>query len=186
MRLEELQSNYLAFQLTPDPIQRMRTLGDLGIGLLRIGALQAARTAFDIVIKSNTSFVVRINALLELMDLESAAGNRVAFERCRSSIEGNRSDLTPAVTTDYQYKLGIGFARFGQLTRAREALTVGLELAEHHRLNAWYFTIQTALAELAERREGPPALPASSALSQAPEVLKMELGLQEYAATSSA
>jgi tetratricopeptide (TPR) repeat protein len=179
LRLEELQANYMAFQLTPDPIQRMRTLGDLGIGLYRIGALQPARTAFDIVIRSDTSFVVRINAILELMDLESSAGNRVSFERCRNLVERNRSDLTPALATDYQYKLGIGFARFGQSARAQDALTVGLELAEHHRLNAWYFKIQTALAELAEQRERPPAASESSALSEAPEVIEMGLGLQE-------
>ena len=46
LRLEELQANYMAFRLTPDPVQRMRTLGDLGIGLYRIGALQAAPYRF--------------------------------------------------------------------------------------------------------------------------------------------
>ena len=184
LRLEELQANYTAFRLTPDPIQRMRTLGDLAIGLYRIGALQAARTAFGIVINSDASFVVRTNALLELMDMESAAGNRVAFERCRNLIETGRSSLAPSVATDYQYKLGTGFARFGQLHRAQDALKVGLQLAERHRLNAWYFKMQTALAEVAEQREQVAAPPASP-LSEAPEVLEMELGLQEYAATAA-
>jgi len=184
LRLEELRANYMAFRLTPDPVQRMRTLGDLGIGLYRIGALQAARTAFDIVIKSDTSFVVRMNALLELMDLESGAGNRVAFERCRNLIERNRTELVPVVATDYQYKVGIGFSRFGQLSRAHDALAKGLELAERHRLNLWYFTIQTAIAELVERRE-PVAAPHATALSEAPEVLEMELGLQEYATATT-
>ena len=129
--------------------------------------------------------MVRINALLELMDLESAAGNRVAFERCRNLVERSRAELVPAVATDYQYKLGIGFSRFGQLSRAREALAAGLELAERHRLNVWYFTIQTAIAELAQQRQQPVAAPHSTALSEAPEVLEMELGLQEYATITS-
>ncbi len=185
LRLEELQANYMAFRLTPDPVQRMRTLGDLAIGLYRIGALQAARIAFDIVIKSDTSFVVRTNALLELMDLESAAGNRVAFERCRALIERSRAELSPAVATDYQYKLGVGFARFGQPSRAKDGLSAGLELAERHRLHGWYFKIQSTLEAMDEQRHQPPVQWEASALSEAPEVLEMELGLQEYATSVS-
>jgi tetratricopeptide (TPR) repeat protein len=185
LRLEELQANYNAFRLTSDSVQRMRTLGDLAIGLYRIGAFQAARLAFEIVIKSDTSFVVRLNALLELMDLESSVGNRVSFERCRAAIEQSRDSLSPSVATDYQYKLGIGLARFGQTGRARSALTTGLELAERHRLNAWYFKIEQAIKDLADRGEQQQALPEASELSEAPAVREMEIGLREYAAAAA-
>jgi tetratricopeptide (TPR) repeat protein len=184
LRVEELQANYNAFRLTPDPVQRMRTLGDLGIGLYRLGALSGARLAFEIVIDSNTSFGVRTNALLELMDLESYTGNRVAFERCRNMIEGSRASLAPSVATDYQYKLGIGLIRFGQAPRGRAALVEGLTLAEAHRLNAWYFKIEQALAALA--REPEPQTPDlySSDFSAAPEIREMEQGLREYASAA--
>jgi tetratricopeptide (TPR) repeat protein len=180
LQLEELEANYQAFLLTPDPHQRMRTLGDLGIGLCRIGAFQVARLAFEIVIHSNTSFVVRSNTLLELMDLESSIGNRVSFERCRGMIEQNVDRLSPSAATDYQYKLGTGFMRFGQLTRARAAFIAGLEHAERNQLNAWYFRIEQALKQLTERPEQPvPTL--ASELSEAPAIREMEVGLREYA-----
>jgi len=180
LKLEELEANYQAFRLTPDAHQRMRTLGDLGIGLYRIGAFQAARLAFEIVINSDTSFVIRSNALLELMDLESMIGNRVSFERCRSMIEQNVGRLPPSMATDYQYKLGTGFMRFEQMTRARSALQAALQLAESHQLNTWYFRIEQALKQLAEPRSEP-VVAIASELSEAPAILEMEMGLQEYA-----
>jgi tetratricopeptide (TPR) repeat protein len=184
LRVEELQANYSAFRLTSDPIQRMRTLGDLAIGLYRIGAFEASRVAFQIVISSEASFVVRINALLELMDLESALGNRVAFERCRNSIEENYEKLSPALTTDYQYKLGTGFLRFAQRIRAREAFSLALELAERHRLNLWYFRIEQAIKDLRERQDQPAPLPEASNFCESPAVREMEMGLREYAAVA--
>jgi tetratricopeptide (TPR) repeat protein len=183
LRLEELEANYQAFRITPDAHQRMRTLGDLGIGLYRVGAFSAARLAFEIVISSNTSFVVRSNALLELMDLESRIGNRLSFERCRSTIEQNVERLSPSMATDYHYKLGTGFKRFGQLARARAAFTTGLSLAEHHQLNTWYFTIEKALEEL-EQRPMESACDSISELCEAPSIRQMESGLREYALSS--
>jgi tetratricopeptide (TPR) repeat protein len=183
LRLEELQANYQAFRITPDPLQRMQTLGDLGIGLYKIGAYEPARLAFEIVINSNTSFVVRVNALLELMDLESSIGNRVAFERYRNLIEESRNSLSPSMATDYQFKLGVGLARFGQRSRAADAYRAGLILAETHRLNTWYFKIEQALRALAEHPEQGHDQRVSE-FSEAPAVREMEMGLREYASAS--
>jgi tetratricopeptide (TPR) repeat protein len=180
LKLEELEANYQAFRLTPDAHQRMRTLGDLGSGLFRIGAFQAARLAFELVIDSNTSFVVRANALLELMDLESSVGNRVSFERCRGMIEQAVGRLSPSMATDYQYKLGTGFLRFGQPARSKTAFSAALELAERHQLNAWYFRIEESLTQLTECREQPaPAMIPD--LSETPAIRQMEMGLREFA-----
>jgi tetratricopeptide (TPR) repeat protein len=183
LRLEAIEAYYRAFQLTPDPAQRMRNLGDLALGLHEIGAYEAARVAFQIVADSNASLLVRANALLELMNLESSAGNRVAFERFRSRAEEYRSRMSPSMTVDYYYKLAVGLARFGQTARARTSFTTGLELAERYRLNAWYFRIEQALEELAEGLEQPVSQPVAD-LSDAPVVREMELGLREYALSS--
>jgi tetratricopeptide (TPR) repeat protein len=183
-KLEALDSHYRAFRLSTDPQQQMRTLSDLAMELCGIGAFEAARLAFQIVIQSPSKLLVRVNAIVELMDLESTAGNRVAFERCRARAEEHRSRMSPSMTVDYHYKLGCGFARFGQQGRARTALTQALATAERHRLNAWYFRVEQALANLAESqtelsvREG-------SELSAAPAVREMELGLREYALESA-
>jgi tetratricopeptide (TPR) repeat protein len=184
LRLEALEAHYKAFRFSRETPQRMRVLGDLAIGLSEIGAIEPARLAFQIVADSTASLLVRANALLELMDLESVAGNRVAFERCRAAAEEYRSRMSPSMSVDYQYKMGVGLARFDQPGRARTALTTALELAEHHRLNAWYFKIEQALKSLAEAADQQPAIRRASELSEAPAVREMAIGLREYAATA--
>ncbi|HET6797996.1 MAG TPA: hypothetical protein VFH40_12620 [Gemmatimonadales bacterium] len=184
LRAEALRAHYQAFRLTPDPLQRMRTLSDLAIDLYEVGAYEAARLAFEIVINSKTSFLVRANALLELMDLESAVGNRVAFERCRAGINEVSERLSPSMATDYQYKLGTGLARFGQPGRAREAFKAGMALAETHRLNAWYFKIEQALQQLSERQASE-AQPQEITPVAQPAVDDIMAGLREYASAST-
>ena len=46
LRLESLEAHYRSFQLTDDPVERMRILGDLAVGLVEIGASDVARIAF--------------------------------------------------------------------------------------------------------------------------------------------
>jgi tetratricopeptide (TPR) repeat protein len=181
MTLEALNAHFQAFRLHSDTLQRMRTLGDLALGLFEIGAYDAARLAFQIVVDSDAKLLVRINALMELMDLESCVGNRMAFERCKGLAEGYRDRMSPSMWCDYYYKLGTGLARFAKIGRAREALTSGLTLAEKHQLNAWYFKIERALEDLAAQPEQPPTHEVSP-LSEAPVVQEMMIGFREYAA----
>jgi tetratricopeptide (TPR) repeat protein len=184
LRLEALEAQYQAFRLSREMPQQMRALGDLAIGLSEIGAFEAAHLAFQIVADSNASVEVRANALLELMDLESSAGNRVAFERYRGAAEAYGKRMSPRMLVDYQYKLGVGLARFGQTGRARALLTGALELAELHKLNAWYFKVEQALGELAQANAKQSAPRQVSDLSEAPVVREMEVGLREYAASA--
>jgi tetratricopeptide (TPR) repeat protein len=187
-RLEEaVQAKYRAFRLTDDSLNRMRVLGDLGVGLLRIRAYESARLAFEIVAESNTSFLVRTNSVLELMELESAVGNRIAFERHRASAEGSRDRMPPSMIADFHFKAGVGMARFGRLKRAKELFSAGLRLAEEHRLNVWYFKFEnqlkaleaSAATETLEAREPELATPAASGWS--PAVEEVAVGLREYA-----
>jgi tetratricopeptide (TPR) repeat protein len=184
LALEALEAHYQAFRLTSDTPKRMRTLGDLALGLFEIGAYDAARLAFQIVIDSKAKLLVRINALLELMDLESSVGNRVAFERCRNSVEAHRDRMSPSMSCDYSYKLGTGLARFGQSGRARNAFAEGSNLAEKHQLNAWYFKLEKAISELAGTPVEPSPSYEVSELSEAPIIQEMMVGLREYAATA--
>jgi tetratricopeptide (TPR) repeat protein len=184
--VEELHANYSAFRLASDAQLRMRILGDIGIGLLRIEAYDAARLAFQIVIDSNAKLLDRANAALELMDLESSTGNRVAFERCRTAVNEIRDRLPPSASTDYQFKLGIGLARFGQVGRAREALQQALALAEEHRLNTWYFKIEKTLEQISMPQPSEPMHQEASGSSQPAVVEEVMLGLREYAAAAQA
>lgn len=185
---ESVQAKYRAFLFTEDGVQRMRVLGDLGVGLAQIGATAAARTAFEIVVASQTGFLVRMNALLELMDLESQADNRVAFERLRAEAESIRERMTPSMLADFMYKSGVGLARFGRLTRARDVLTEGLRLTEANGLNAWYFRFERTLqglsgCALCDPQGTQPLAPAG--LSDSPAIQEVALGLREYALSTA-
>ncbi len=185
LTLEALEAHYQAFQRSNDTLNRMQTLGDLALGLFQIGAYDAARLAFQIVADSEANLLVRVNAFLELMDLESSVGNRIAFERCRVSAEEYRDRMSPSMSCDYHYKLGRGLARFGKAARARDILSAGLKQAETHRLNAWYFKLEQAIAELSAQPEWQAPSHEVTELSEAPSVNAMMAGLREYAATSA-
>jgi tetratricopeptide (TPR) repeat protein len=184
---DSVQAKYRAFQFSDDEIQRMRYLGDLGISLAQIGAYGAARIAFEIVIASPSSFLVRTNALLELMDLESEADNRVAFERLRAEADSARDRMPPSMLADYLFKVGEGLARFGKVARAREVLNEGLRVSESSGLNAWYFKMERTLLALGsdstDTRES--KRPAVAGLSELPAVQEVALGLREYALSTA-
>ena len=184
-RVESVQANYDAFRLTEDALQRMRILGDLGIGLKEIGAVDGARIAFELVVGARTSFLVRTNALLELMELESSVGDRMAFERRRAEAEKVQGRMPPSMLTDYYYKAGVGLARFGQVGRGRQFLTAGLALAETHRLNAWYFRCEKVLANLTECELPEPEPATHPGLGELPAVRAVAVGLREYAAAGT-
>ena len=182
-RVEAVEAKYQAFLRTGDTLQRMRVLGDLGTGLAELGVFAVARMAFEIVADSKSSFLVRTNALIELMELESAAGNRLAFERRRAAAQALRDRMPPSMAADFLFKLGVGLARFGQVGRARDTLETGLTLTEKHRLNTWYFKFERAVQNLGECeiREPEPVRPAAPVPSSALQT--MELGLREYASS---
>jgi len=191
-RLEEsVQAKYRAFRLTEDSLNRMRVLGDLGVGLLQMRAYESARLAFEIVAASETSFMVRSNAVLELMDLESSVGNRMAFERRRADAEASRERMPPSMAADFHFKAGVGMARFGRRKRAREFLGAGLKVAEEHRLNVWYFKFESELkaldaVEAAERIEArEPELATPETYNGSPIVEEVAVGLREYALSAS-
>jgi tetratricopeptide (TPR) repeat protein len=182
--LEALEAQYEAFKFTHDPQLRMRALGDVGCFLRGVGAVEAARVAFTIVTQSSASVLVRVNAHLELMDLEADNGNRVGFQRCRAAAEEYESRMAPSMLVDYYYKLASGLARFGQALRGEEVLRTALALAEKHQLNSWYFKVERALEEFAKPPEHP-AIDERALFSSEPAVRQIEDELREYAATSA-
>jgi tetratricopeptide (TPR) repeat protein len=185
LKREALVAHYKAFRLSTDPLLQMRTLSDLAMGLCEAGAFDAARLAFQIVISSESKLLVRVNALLELMDLESAVGNRVAFERCRAAAGEYRERMAPSMSVDYCYKVAMGLDRFGQTARAKDVLNTGLRMAEHHKLHAWYFKIEQALEELGKSPIQDPPQRSPSQMGDDPAVREMVVGLREYAESTA-
>jgi tetratricopeptide (TPR) repeat protein len=182
LRDESLKATYEAFRLAEDPVTRMRILGDLGYGLRESGHYEAARVALEIVAASNSSVLIKLNALLELMQVESAVGNRVAFERKRGEIRELGDRMTPSMAVDFRYKTAIGLARFGQTERVGSILAEALALAETHGLNEWYFRLERLEQGM---RNGPSFeadIKAPAEVTATPAVHQMTAGLREYAA----
>jgi len=186
--LEGIRAAYAAFLVAMTPADRMSALGDLAISLVEIGATDQARLALEIVASTKTDFRLRTNAILELMDLESVAGNRLAFERHRGAAETHRDRMPPSMLVDYLFKIGVGQVRFGLLDRARDSFTLALQTAEMYALHRWYFRIEDALGRL-----GSDAAPAVSPVQTAPApelreasvVQEVELGLREFSAAAA-
>ncbi|MGN6390744.1 MAG: hypothetical protein ACTHM9_00665 [Gemmatimonadales bacterium] len=183
-KVEAIQAIYRSSLLSDDLLQRTRMLGDLGIALADVGAYDAARTAFEIVLRSKTSFIVRMNAILELMDLESARGDRMAFQRRRAEADEGRPRMPPSMVADFLYKAGIGLARFGRVARGRELLEAGQRHAEEHRLNAWYFRFERVLSNLSACGQGEPEATAKADLEQPPAIQEVAIGLREFLQTA--
>lgn len=184
-RSESLEATYKAFTLSQDPMSRMRILGDLGYALSESGYYEAARLALEIVVTSNASHLVRANSLLELMQLESASGNRVAFERRRNEAKELVERMTPSTAVDYRYKTAVGLARFDQVERARQVLTEALGIAEKHRLNEWYFRLERMLNGLETGPKLDEEILAPAEATSTPAVQEMAVGLREYALSAA-
>ncbi len=181
--LESLQALYKAFEDGPDPVLRIRALLDVGIQLKQLGAYAAARQAFAIVSGSHAGAEVKVNSWLEMMDLESAAGNRVAFERCRHEVDYFIDRMPASVAVDHCYKLGIGMARFGQLTKSRRHLKEAKEMAERLGLHEWYSRVERVLVNLLPcadvvERTAPTGM---AEAWEAPAIAEVAEGLERYA-----
>lgn len=183
-RIDALVAMYESFLRTVDPVDRMHVLGDLGIGLAEAGAHETARLAFGIVVTTSSSALLRMNARLELMALDAAANNRVAFEQHRQAAREFADQMPPSMACDYRYKAGRGLAAFGQAARGRALIVEALRIAEAQGLNEWYFRLERALGDLAVPDAQAAAAPARRDTAD-PHVeaalARMASGLQEFA-----
>ncbi|HSJ75302.1 MAG TPA: hypothetical protein VK899_03840, partial [Gemmatimonadales bacterium] len=83
------------------------------------------------------------------------------------------------------YKLGAGLALFGQTKRAQIFFATALQLAEQHKLNAWYFKIEDAIRRLSEAAEKPEAALPSPVPGDAAQLREIENGLRMYASADA-
>ena len=117
------------------------------------------------------------------MEMESAMGNRLAFERYRQEARSFEDRMPPSMAIDYRYRIGIGFARFGKEAKARSTLREALGLAEAGKLNEWYFRVDRVLRGLALCQDHPELKSAAAdATEVAPAVAHVSAGLRDIAA----
>lgn len=182
--VEALQADYEMFRLHPDPDHRMRTLGNVGLDLLQLGWHDAARTAFSIVLRSDTAVTVRLNARLELMALESVMGDRAAFERHYGVAEAARDQMPPSMQVDFLFKAASGRRRFGQHDAATAALAEAHAIAAAYGLHAWSFRTEQALRDLEVLGDRSVTEPPATSRRDSPAVREVAAGLEEYAAAN--
>lgn len=182
---EAVLAGYRAFELYQDPLDRCRALGDLGVILRNLGCVDAARYAFETVARQSESWPVRLNAIIGLMELESAIGNELGFRRYAQIAGDAERQMAPSAAIDFHYNLGIGWARMGRLTRAKAELQTALGMAEAHRLHEWCFRVERVLLGIGECVA---ALAAERGVEIAPpaELGHVTEGLKRYAALSYA
>lgn len=186
LKIEAVEAIYEAFIRTEDAYHRMRTLGDLGIALSAVGANDAARLAFEVVLDSRSAFLVRVNALVELMEMDSAVGNRIAFERSRHDAELYTESMPPSMAVDYRYKAGLGLLRFGQVNRGRFLWEQGRALAEEHGLNDWFIKLDQALIDYEnDPTSVQPTAPLVPQVEHDPRVERLTEGLRQFAETQA-
>jgi hypothetical protein len=162
----------------------MRTLGNVGLDLLHLGWPDAARTAFAIVLRSDAKPTVRLNARLELMALESAAGDLTEFELHHRLAEAARDQMPLSTQVDFLLKTASGRRRFGRPAAARAALVEAQAIAEAHGLHAWSFRTERALRDLDAAGDGSTPQPPATPRRDSPVVREVAAGLEAYAVAS--
>lgn len=155
--LEGLEAAYQAARLERAPPGPRQRLFDLGTALADQNYYMPARLAFQLVADSDEWKKLRDQANLALMQLATAQGDRLAFERHRSALSDMGYWPAEAVV-DYQFRLGLGLARFRQFTRARVVWSEALALPQEQELNRWCVRLEEKLAGPADIHVGAPRI----------------------------
>jgi tetratricopeptide (TPR) repeat protein len=145
---EGILAVFRAYELYEQRNKQMAALQVVGLLMKAIGNYKAADNAFSVVMDSHPNAELALNTRLELLHLASLTGDRVAFERWRRDLEGQRSSMPADAFVDFATKLGQGYAAFGQITPARAALESAVRRAEQHKLNKYLFRAEQALRAL--------------------------------------
>ena len=173
--VDAIHATYEAYRHTPDRSQRIRILGELGTGLAELGAYAPARAAFEIVVSSTCGPLARARAWIGLMEIASAEGDRVGFERSRAAAGALAPSLPPGIAADLGFRTAAGLARFGQFGRARAIWRDTLALANERGLEDWSLTISRVLDHLDECRARGGWVPDSARATPDVEALAADL-----------
>ena len=168
---DAIPHSWRAFELYDDDLSRTRVLSDLGVMLLSVGDAGGAERALTEVIRRGSFRDVIQNVLIELMNCTSYRRDRLGFERWRERCEAEMAGMPPNILADCHLKMGIGWARFGQVGRAEALMNTALRTAEGAGLHELVFRIERIRAGLRDcetaRCAGPEAVAEPVAQSDA-------------------
>lgn len=108
-------------------------------------AAAAERALLESLARSAEGADLRAQALVELMALEVACGDELAFERLRHELA--QTSLPAAVTTLFHARVACGLARFGRVAAARRWVSGAARIADRAALSAWLLELDRRLDE---------------------------------------
>jgi len=152
--VEQMRGNYeLAIRMAYEALdqvesatERDRILNDIAVSFFELGVYSAARDAYLVLSVAAQEEYVRWAAHLNLLDVTSQTGSEVHFEAIRR--EMSKVDLPPYLAAGFQLNLGTGYARFGNLDKARWHLERAMVLGQEHGHNQFVFEAERALRGL--------------------------------------
>jgi len=139
---------FAAFTLYDRRSYKLRALSDLGESFKSMSWYRAAEDAFRLALADPATPQMRTLTMLELLDLSSLTGNRVAFESWRRTLRAARATMHPEAAVDLEIKLGVGHGRFGEFAMARRHFRAAMHHAKAHRLHAYMFRAEEQLGAL--------------------------------------
>jgi len=149
--LQALQAQHQAFQHAADEGSRRRALVQVGSLLSALGATDAARQAFTLLLVGPIAFPDAVAARLELLELAAVLDDRVAFERHRLELRAWGDRLPPGALVEFLLRTALGLASFGQRSRAWQHYEEARVTAERHGLGE----AERRLAQVRARLDDP-------------------------------
>lgn len=178
---ESLRANYYAFLHYRDSHDRARVLGNLGSGLRAVGALSAAQSAFESVLRTTTEWALTANAKVELMAIGASRNDELSFRRYWQAAQEHASAMMPGLAVDFRYQVGVGLNRFGKRLAAHRWLTEARDIAEANNLNGWYFRLDAAVQSMSVGSELPIEEPRRLTDREISSAEEIETGLRRFA-----
>jgi tetratricopeptide (TPR) repeat protein len=146
---------FRAYRLYDLPVQRARALSDTGVLLKALGVYAAARQAFSVVLQGKPPPEIRLRAVVELLEVDALAGDRVSFERWRRELTDRYDDLPPDERVNFEIHVGIGLALFGSYDQAERHVQRAIDVAERHAFGERIFHAEAVLRHVREHRVPP-------------------------------
>ncbi len=182
LSLEALQAHYQAFAHAAGEEIRRRALAQVGSLLRALGAADAARQAFTLLLAGPVSFPDAVAARLELLELASALDDRVAFERHRLELRAWDGRLPPGAQVEFLLRAALGLARFEQPGRAWQHLEEARLVAGRHGLREASARLEQVRALLEDHVENKGPVPLDATYSwECHELAEVAEALQRHA-----
>lgn len=105
--------------------------------------LEGERAALESLARCAATRELRLQALVELMALEIAAGDELGFERLRQELAA--TPLPPAITTLFHARLSWGLAVFGRPVAAARARRAAEAKRDAGEVRAWLLELDRQL-----------------------------------------